>query len=712
MNIASTRTLVLLLALLPVAAPVTAQGIYQPVGVSDADALAQAVRRVGANPFDLDALLTAGELSVRVEDLSAAASFFARAEKIDPRSGRAMAGEGAILVRSQRPAESLRYFARAEQFGWAPGRFASDRGMAYDLLGDPGRAQREYRLALAQRPDAETRRRYALSLGIVGRQAQAVEQLAPLLRDQDRAAWRTQAFVLAMGGDAAEASRIAQTMMPPGAAAGLRTFFAELPRLSPIDRAFAVHFGEVRPSAVRLADARMAPRDAPLPLEPLPVRVAAAPPPSDKQRKRDRRRRGEVQMAAVGRLPLPQAQPLPQPPAYQPHAYQPPPYQAPVWQPPMIASTPLRDRPLSSGEQASLARAGLRDASRRSRSAPIVRRDESAAVARALTPAEQASLAAATLRPAVPRSTRLSREAPVALATVVPTRVAREPVAPALPPLRREVPIALASGLPVSPGREPIGLGAVPTRPEPLLLAVAPSASPLPATSEPLQAAVPSAAILAGLNTPTTSPTTGPVSSSASTGGPGVEVPSRITLATVPGPTPGFSSAPTMPSTTLVTPEIAVATLLVPPRPSPVAASPSVTSLVASEKSSTVRSPPATQPPAPSLAEAVASVQPPTSGVEPLPSAPPAATPLPASTPVIVSTPLAPLVTPPSAAAVASVATIPAPSRSRPVRGDGDAILAKIVADLTIPASELDVAGPILPSGVSTPRRATVPAVV
>lgn len=58
------------------------------------------------------------------------------------------------------------------------------------------------------------------------------------------------------------------------------------------------------------------------------------------------------------------------------------------------------------------------------------------------------------------------------------------------------------------------------------------------------------------------------------------------------------------------------------------------------------------------------------------------------------------------------MATIPAPSRSRPVRGDGDAILAKIVADLTIPASELDVAGPILPSGVSTPRRATVPAVV
>ena len=135
---------------------------------ADADLLAEQVRRLGANAQDLDALLRAGELSVRMEDFSAAGAFFARAEKIDARNARAKAGEAAMLVHAERPAEALRYFTQAEQLGLDPARFGGERGLAYDLVGDPGRAQQAYQAALRGGDTPEVRRRYALSLAIAG----------------------------------------------------------------------------------------------------------------------------------------------------------------------------------------------------------------------------------------------------------------------------------------------------------------------------------------------------------------------------------------------------------------------------------------------------------------------------------------------------------------------------------------------------------------
>lgn len=237
------------------------------------------MRRVAAAPTDIYALLSAGELSIKLDDMSAAAAFFARVEKIDPRNGRAKAGMAAILVRAERPGEALRYFQMAEGFGHPASRFASDRGLAYDLLGEQERAQRDYRVALRDVGDDETIRRYALSLGISGRQALALEQLEPLTRRQDRAAWRVRAFVLAMNGDVAGASTIAVTMMPRGMAGGLQPFFERLPSLPAADRAFAVHFGEVRPTLARLADLRMKPSLGPLGPDLFPpVQVALARP--------------------------------------------------------------------------------------------------------------------------------------------------------------------------------------------------------------------------------------------------------------------------------------------------------------------------------------------------------------------------------------------------------------------------------------------------
>ena len=268
-------------ALLAASAPAAllAQEVVQALpGTTDADRLAEQMRALAANPRDLNALIAAADLSLSLGDLSGAASLYARAEKVSASDPRIKAGEGSILVRSERPGEALRYFAQAEAAGYDPRGFAADRGLAYDLIGQQERAQRDYRLALKTRPDDEIVKRYALSLGISGKRDAALEQLDPLLRKSDRSAWRIRAFVLAMGGDQSGAEKIATTMLPVGMAQGLQPFFQRLPTLPAADRAFAVHFGEVHATPERIADARLAPNLPQLAPDPQPVALAAVQP--------------------------------------------------------------------------------------------------------------------------------------------------------------------------------------------------------------------------------------------------------------------------------------------------------------------------------------------------------------------------------------------------------------------------------------------------
>ncbi len=305
-----TAALALVLAAVPCAA--SAQAIVQAIpGTTDADKLGDVMRQLASNPRNIDALIKAGDLSMGLGDLSGAAALFARAEKVNPRDGRAKAGMASILVRSERPGEALRYYAQAEGLGLDPRNFAADRGLAYDLIGQQERAQRDYRVALRDAPDDETTRRYALSLGISGKPELAIQQLNPLLLKSDRGAWRSRAFILAMNGDVAGAEKIATTMMPAGTAQGLQPFFQRLPNLPASDRAFAVHFGEVHATPARLADARMAPPLGILAADPTaPVLMAAVTPQpvvaatTGKKDKRDRRAKPDrVQMAAVTRTP-------------------------------------------------------------------------------------------------------------------------------------------------------------------------------------------------------------------------------------------------------------------------------------------------------------------------------------------------------------------------------------------------------------------------
>ncbi|MEG3160855.1 SPOR domain-containing protein [Sphingomonas sp. LB2R24] len=305
-----TAALALVLAAVPCAA--SAQAVVQAIpGTTDADKLGDVMRQLASNPRNIDALIKAGDLSMGLGDLSGAAALFARAEKVNPRDGRAKAGMASILVRSERPGEALRYYAQAEALGLDPRNFAADRGLAYDLIGQQDRAQRDYRVALRDAPDDETIRRYALSLGISGKPDLAIQQLNPLLLKSDRGAWRSRAFIIAMNGDVAGAEKIATTMMPRGTAQGLQPFFQRLPTLPASDRAFAVHFGEVHATPARLADARMAPPLGMLVADPTaPVMMAAVTPQptvvatTGKKDKRDRRSKPDrVQMAAATRTP-------------------------------------------------------------------------------------------------------------------------------------------------------------------------------------------------------------------------------------------------------------------------------------------------------------------------------------------------------------------------------------------------------------------------
>lgn len=304
----------------------------------DADALAADMRILAQNPLDIEALITAGELTLKLGDNSAAAGFFTRAEKLDPLNPRIKAGRAALLVRAERPGEALRLFQAAEARGLDPRKFAADRGLAYDLIGEQERAQRDYRLVLRTGPNDEVTRRYALSLGISGRKKEAFDLLDPLLRRSDRAAWRDRAFVLAMSGDISGAQHIADTMMSPGLGRGLAPFFERLPKLSAVDRAFAVTFGEMRATPERVLDARQTPALPQLGPDPYaPRALAAADEPvklrfaeDDDGKKKKKKRKGDAL-----------APPVPAPPPPVEVALSPP-----VYVPPRSVPAPVYVQPL------------------------------------------------------------------------------------------------------------------------------------------------------------------------------------------------------------------------------------------------------------------------------------------------------------------------------------------------------------------------------
>jgi len=449
------------------AAPATvarAQAIM-PAANPDADRLAQLVRRIGASPRDLSALIEAGELSFKLGDATAAAALYKRAETIDPRNARVKGGIARILVNGERPGEALRYFDEAQRYGAVMARYADDRGLAYDLIGEQERAQRDYRLALAQSGAQgdeldEIRRRYALSLGISGRQQEALAEIDTLLRRSDRGAWRARAFILAMGGDVSGANRIATGMMPPGMAQGLAAFFQRLPTLNAADRAFAVHFGEVTPTPARLADARMVPVLPVLgadPYAPRRIEVATATPPPvaekplsrSEQRRRLKEAERQRQLAArTARTAPASRQSAARPVVSVTPTPTPPPQVAAASLPATSSSAAARTTPLASAAPASVARASIPSTP----AAPLTNAGAVPATARGLAAPAESAVATATPTPSAPVPTSIAGVQVAAATPAAPRPAPTPPPSPAATPPAAPAPApAIAAAHPTPP---------------------------------------------------------------------------------------------------------------------------------------------------------------------------------------------------------------------------------------------------------------------
>jgi Flp pilus assembly protein TadD len=217
--------------------------IVQPLTRDDGSELRGYLTALAENPRSVDAMVGAGRAAMRMGDVEAALTFFGRADGLSPRDARVKAGMAAGLLQMGQPQAALSLFAEAVALGAPEVEIAGDRGLAYDLVGDPRRAQQDYLVALRRRDDPEVKRRMALSLAISGRRDAALRLIDDQLRANDRAGWRTQAFVLALTGDAAGAGRTAQGVMLPGQAEAMAPFLARLAALNPAQKAMAVHLG-------------------------------------------------------------------------------------------------------------------------------------------------------------------------------------------------------------------------------------------------------------------------------------------------------------------------------------------------------------------------------------------------------------------------------------------------------------------------------------
>lgn len=216
--------------------------IVQPLDTGPAAELRRNLTALGQNPRSVSNLVSAGRAALEMGDPDAALTFFSRADELEPRNPRVKAGMASAMAQLEQGQAALTLFAEAVQLGAPEAEIAGDRGLAYDSIGDSAQAQRDYQLALRRRDDPEIRRRLALSLAISGQRDAALRTIDAQLRRNDRAAWRTQAFILALTGDTAGAERTVQRVMP-GAASAISPFLARLAGLNPSQKALAVHFG-------------------------------------------------------------------------------------------------------------------------------------------------------------------------------------------------------------------------------------------------------------------------------------------------------------------------------------------------------------------------------------------------------------------------------------------------------------------------------------
>ena len=309
------------LAALDQQTPAAVPNIVEPAGAVE---LRDAMRRISFSPSDADALADAGNASLLLGDANAALNFFTRANAIRPNNSRIVSGLAIATVRTENPFEALRLFDDAVRLGASERSIAADRALAFDLLGNFGRAQQDYQLARTVASSDDIIIRQAVSLSLAGQKEQADAMLVPLLQRNSPTAWRARAFMLAARGDLRESNKVAQGFMDAPSAQKMERFFRLMPNLTGAQQAAAVHLGHfptsqsvgrdseqvrrvaatVPQSVVSPGQNRLIPSGAPLGTKPTAARDAKSEAKPQSKPDRKTQERTEVQ-AAVATTPRP-----------------------------------------------------------------------------------------------------------------------------------------------------------------------------------------------------------------------------------------------------------------------------------------------------------------------------------------------------------------------------------------------------------------------
>lgn len=220
--------------------PAVLPNVVEPAGAVE---LRDAMRRISFSPSDADALADAGNATLLLCDANAALNFFTRANAIRPNNSRIVSGLAIATVRTENPFEALRLFDDAVRLGASERSIAADRALAFDLLGNFGRAQQDYQLARTVASSDDIIIRQAVSLSLAGQKEQADAMLLPLLQRNSPTAWRARAFMLAARGDLRESNKVAQGFMDAPSAQKMERFFRLMPNLTGAQQAAAIHLG-------------------------------------------------------------------------------------------------------------------------------------------------------------------------------------------------------------------------------------------------------------------------------------------------------------------------------------------------------------------------------------------------------------------------------------------------------------------------------------
>jgi Flp pilus assembly protein TadD len=284
------------------AAPVVQPLPEQSPGMKLNDALNQLAK----NPQDLEALIAAGRASLELGDVQAAIGFFQRADTLWPGSVRVKTGLAGAYALADDPITAIGLFNEAEKLGPIDPARMADRGLAYDLVGDSATAQTYYRQSLELQASDETTRRLALSQAISGDRRGMEVTLGPLIQRQDKAAWRTRAFALAILGVSDEAESIVTQTMPEDMAKSMANYLRYMPKLTAAQQAAASNLGQFpRAAEIGQDDPRFAAY-----VRPRAVLAVATPVPApgktdgkskgkDKDKDKDKGKKGKDQQVAA-----------------------------------------------------------------------------------------------------------------------------------------------------------------------------------------------------------------------------------------------------------------------------------------------------------------------------------------------------------------------------------------------------------------------------